>query len=81
MTMAIPEAQKANEGSFKKSTVTRVLGTDAPLCLPHPAPAGRNSWCVKSTYQVLKKSSNSEGKKKMAAEPQDFRAMPNLPAY
>lgn len=39
MTMAIPEAQKANEGSFKKSTVTRVLGTDTTLYLAHPARA------------------------------------------
>lgn len=36
MTMAIPEAQKATEASFKKSTAIRVLGTDTTLRLRHP---------------------------------------------
>lgn len=74
---AIPEAQKANEASFKRSTATRVREPDTTLHLCHPilhtvqpapdAPAcagGRRSpRCAKSTYQVLKKSPNSEEKK------------------
>lgn len=77
MTTAIPEAQKANEASFRRSTATRVREPDTTLHLGHPilhtvqpapdAPAcagGRRSpRCAKSTYQVLKKSPNSEEKK------------------
>lgn len=76
MTTAIPEAQKANEASFKRRTATRVREPDTTLHLRHPilhsaARAGRpglrggrrSPRCTKSTYQVLKKSPNSEEKK------------------
>lgn len=94
MTTAIPEAQKANEASFKRSTATRVLGPDTTLHLCHPilhtvqpapdAPAcagGGEALGARNRLIVLKNSPNSEEKKKTAAEPQASRAMPGLPAY
>lgn len=77
MTTAIPEAQKANEASFKRSTATRVLGPDTTLHLCHPilhtvqpapdAPAcagGGEALGARNRLIVLKKSPNSEEKKK-----------------
>lgn len=75
MTTAIPEAQKANEASFKRSTATRVRGPDTTLhrhpilhtVQPAPdAPAcvgGGEALGARNRLIVLKKSPNSEEKK------------------